>query len=393
MRAVRRIAACAVWAALSMLCLGLSLFHAQKVCLMEKVELGSLEPEGVFPETARGIQKDLKEEQDAQGVCFFREQKKQWLKNEDLNRMAQGTLTVLCGSSSLLFPESLALAEDDTEGCLLGEEISYELFGIKNAEGRKVTHGDRELVVRGILKEASGGFAVQSEAEARSETDRPFLGLAVYKTEGQGGLSELASQYGLPDQPIAIGLYVTAAKLGACALGAIILICLLTQAGGAIRMGQRRPAFLLAMIVFVLALAVAAVYLTPVSFSIEKEGLPNQWSDFSWYTRRCVQIQGEWLELIQIEKGNVLLYPLLHCVKGAGFGAAAAVFFVFLRRRLGTVDAGRMAFHGSLLLMLAGCGAALFLAWKGVYTEGFSRSCLFYLLWIWGDYALQVVMR
>ncbi len=57
------------------------------------------------------------------------------------------------GSSELLIPYGKILREDDLQGCLLGRETAEKLFGSRNVAGLTVCYGDRELTVRGVIKE------------------------------------------------------------------------------------------------------------------------------------------------------------------------------------------------------------------------------------------------
>ena len=388
----KRKVCCFLWMAVSMLCLGLSLFYAQKACLLEQIQLGSLKPAGISAEEAERIQRSLKEGQDSPSVCFWLEMEKQWMENEGLHRIAKGTATVLCGSSDLLFPESAALHQGDLEGCLLGETLAYELFGNKNAAGMELLYGNRSLVVRDVLKEAPEGIAFQADKQTFSEAGLTFLSVAVLggkNRKAAAAFSDLSNQYGLPDQPIAGGFYVVLAKAGASALSLYVLCCLVARAARDAWSIRRRPAPLLTLIGLGLFLLLLTTDISPYSIRIGKESLPSQWSDFSWYSRRYEQLCQEGIELIKTEKGNVLFPMLVHSGKAVFFGMVSAFSFMFFQKRAEREGTIRQTVNISILTVILGCAAALFLGWRNLYSDNFSKSCTIFLLYIWGDYALR----
>lgn len=69
----------------------------------------------------------------------------------DLGRRIQTEVLVLDGSSELVLPLAPVLSAGDTDGCLLGEETAWELFGSTQVTGEKIVIGNEPRVVRGVV--------------------------------------------------------------------------------------------------------------------------------------------------------------------------------------------------------------------------------------------------
>lgn len=83
------------------------------------------------------------------------------------------------GSSELLVPYGKVLHEADREGCLIGEKTAERLFGNRNAEGLTLRYRDRELTVRGVVKEPADLLMLEAGEE---ET---FNRITVLRQDGQ----------------------------------------------------------------------------------------------------------------------------------------------------------------------------------------------------------------
>lgn len=95
-----------------------------------------------------------------------------------LGRRIQTDVLVLDGSSELVFPLAPVLAAGDTDGCLLGEETAWELFGSTQVTGEKVLIGNEPRVVRGVVGFPQHGVMLGGNVKGitgtETSTDKEF---------------------------------------------------------------------------------------------------------------------------------------------------------------------------------------------------------------------------
>lgn len=121
---------------------------------------------------------ELKKEYPAD-VTVWRELKNEPVSNAGGFHSTVTDVILINGSSELLVPYGRMLHEEDREGCLIGEKTAERLFGNRNAKGLALRYKDRELTVRGILKEPADLLVLEAGEE---ET---FNRITVLRQEGQ----------------------------------------------------------------------------------------------------------------------------------------------------------------------------------------------------------------
>lgn len=83
----------------------------------------------------------------------------QTVTDPDLGRSITADVLACCGTPELIFAQA-GLAEDDEEGCLIGEEIAWELFGSTRVAGEEICIGDSVRTIRAIMREPKRGVVV-----------------------------------------------------------------------------------------------------------------------------------------------------------------------------------------------------------------------------------------
>jgi hypothetical protein len=88
----------------------------------------------------------------AMPLAFYLERDAQMLGNPDFNRSVSGKVYEVSGDSALLFPDDQFLAQDDVEGCLISNELAFQLFGDTNPKGAMLSYGEATYTIRGIIR-------------------------------------------------------------------------------------------------------------------------------------------------------------------------------------------------------------------------------------------------
>lgn len=391
MKGGKRAAAGFLGIAASLLFLGASMFCKNQVCTMENLRFVSLKETTLSPDLAGEIQESLKEE-DLPAVCFWAETGEDWIQNEELHRMVRGSVSVLSGSSELLYPESACLLESDLEGCLIGEDLAYELFGSGKAAGKQLDFQGRRLTARGVLRENPRGLALQADAERTPELK--FAGLAV-RDSGNGDadavLSDLENQYGISGRKIATGFYTGAAKIGAFLLHLTIGILLALTGGRKVWRYRRRPAAALAFLVCCLGLLLLLAGSSPASFSIGKDLLPGQWSDFGWFAAKWEELSDQWTHLVRLEKSDTLYRMLKYSGGAVAFGLLSALSLVLCRGRVELERGTRL--RNTMGILVLSWAVSFLLIWRGMEVKQFLRAGSALLLYVWGRDLLKGLGR
>ncbi|MCI8565189.1 MAG: ABC transporter permease [Lachnospiraceae bacterium] len=147
----------------------------------------------VSAEKIRAMREDWEAENEEEPfpAVFWQEQKGVRIRNEAWNRDVSVTELLVCGSSGLLFPGQAFLAAEDTAGCLIDRETSWQLFGDASAVGSMVEFEGETYQVCGVLQESAPVFV------HTAQEDGAFSCLALREGKGQNLWDRLQSKSGL----------------------------------------------------------------------------------------------------------------------------------------------------------------------------------------------------
>lgn len=79
----------------------------------------------------------------------------------DLGSKVQTNALVLDGSSELVLPLVPVLPAGDTNGCLLGEQTAWELFGSTQVKGDTILIGNQTRIIRGVVSLPQSGVVIE----------------------------------------------------------------------------------------------------------------------------------------------------------------------------------------------------------------------------------------
>lgn len=285
--------------------------------------------------------------------CIWGQKDQQMLTNEDLFRSTQADIILLCGSPELLFEDCRIPAEKDSQGCLIDEGTSWELFGSTNVEGQEISYQGKSYTVRKVIPGEEKIFALQicglverkaakdglpSEGEASkdmrpdgAEEDVVLNRITMQKPEekSQQDMALMWGRYGLSvtilDMELLGGIGGFCVLLLPAASCIYFLVYLFRQCRQ-----QKHPVFRAVAAVLGLILAVSFFVILKSRINIPDDYIPTKWSDFSFWTelwkgrqeavRQLVQIPKTALDTVWMEAfGRTLFYGLLAQISAAGF--------------------------------------------------------------------------
>ena len=84
----------------------------------------------------KSIRKEEEKKENPLIFTAWKQENKQNIENEELNRSIEVTSILVNGDSSLIVNGTI-LFEDDKEGCLIDKDTAYKLFGDTNIIGKK----------------------------------------------------------------------------------------------------------------------------------------------------------------------------------------------------------------------------------------------------------------
>ncbi len=180
----------------------------------------------------------------------------------DLGRMVQTDALVLDGSSELVLPLAPVLPQGDTDGCLIGEETAWELFGSTQVTGDGICIGNETRVILGVVDLPQSGVVLSGGVKDLTETKTGEDGGYYDRITVDGGKAEDAEMFLVQN-----GLDGKILRLD---------------------------------------------YLRSLRWLIEL--IPGKWSDFPGWKDNFTQKKEDFGLLLQINKNSIELYCMHQCV-------------------------------------------------------------------------------
>lgn len=245
---------------------------------------------------------------------------KQEIGSEPLQRQVQVSALALCGSSGLLFPEAAALEYEDTDRCLLGRETAARLFGDDQVEGLRVSFGEREYEVAGVLQDIKELFVYELDAGEKQPLQR-----LTADCDGSGSKAAVRNQVeGLyaPEALLDFDLLYFLGQLAAL----IIPVCFLWTVWSRVRRSELKKSVRL---VLLWGMPLLFLFLSVNWLKVPVDFIPVKWSDFDFF-------RGLWQEKqagLQRFFTTALTPPDLHWIRpllrAALLETGAAVCFAY----------------------------------------------------------------
>lgn len=120
----------------------------------------------ISSQKVREIRESLEQEQKKVDFTAWREVQAQTIFAPAEYKTAIVTVCHLNGSSEYVIPYGKSLKEGDEDGCLIGAETAYRLFGSTDVEGLTVTYQNKDYRIRGVIGEPSQILIVEEQEES-----------------------------------------------------------------------------------------------------------------------------------------------------------------------------------------------------------------------------------
>lgn len=342
-----------LWMAFT-LCLGYGLVQADYTAKLHRGTVVALDG-GADWETGERMSSMENEEDAPVDFALWREAPGEILAEDGGYSRLPASVTECFGNTELACQDGSApeLLFGDEGGCLLSADLARQLFGSENVVGQTLFCGNRQRVIRGILRRGRGRIVVQAGEDFAGTMDR----LTIGDTGSQA--DDFLLRHGLSGKKLSLEYAALAAKLAAWGL---LLFVGLYPLYGVRGLSRGCPAVLRAraedgcfapesqkkeppavmdeerivpyprvriLIRRLGILAAAFLYLYVLIFAMDWGGsfsvhelLPTKWSDFAFWSRKGQEIAASVGFLFGCEKTEREQAVL--------WAAAVGIFFLFL---------------------------------------------------------------
>lgn len=330
------------------------LTNAQKIQALEDVVELRYDTEKLSIKHMRDLQKGESEssEKIVKNFIAWEQRPKQELRNKELSKSVTGEVVKVYGNLSILFPieklQGQTLSEGDREGTIISESIAYSLWGSTDVIGQSLLVGDKNYVVRGILKEESHTIITPVDME---DQETKFSGLRVQlidKENVEDAVSTLKLKYNLPEG-VLNNLSLTSILLS----GLVLLPGYLLGFYGLIRLYtfiyKTHRYWVSAIVLSIIALGLTWITVEMMQFItyIPAYIIPNKWSDFTFWSKlldRLIENRSQ-LQALPALIGDRWYNEVKVMIVG-GFSIACIGMIAF--SKLAKVEEGKTLFYSTL---------------------------------------------
>lgn len=241
-------------------------------CSIENVQSEEKEQWGISSKEAIANLEKEEEKEAPTALVFWREKENQTVTNQEFSRSGTFPVIEICGNSALLFPNEFPLTREDIQGCLIGENTAWKLFGDTNVIGKALVYQEKIYYVQGVLREKDI-FVCEVSKNSDILLDRlTFYGDSYMEKEKIK--EQLANEYNLSlkEAPAYWKYIFIRAALFALPLGALAVSLFLFR--------KKKILFKCFLCIFIILFMIGVVFV----FDITPEKLPNRMSDFDYWT-------------------------------------------------------------------------------------------------------------
>lgn len=283
------------------------------------------------------------------GFCIWGEKKQVTLTNGNLSRSAETDVILFYGDIELLFEGCRVPARDDAKGCLVDEQMAWELFGDSQITGkeiscegipyiiRRVIPGEKKIAVfsaGGMIDQASGvqgGLNPGKRQEEQTQENHSCLSrITVLKPEGismNDLKSALSSQYGVTAELLDLQLLRGVGGFFVLLVPVIVCVFVLWYFYWRYKK-QQEWVWKAVMAAAGLILLLLSLFLIKQWVQIPYDYIPEKWSDFTFWTELWKEKADGMECLIKIQKSILDLEWMNSLFKSIILGVLAGVFFV-----------------------------------------------------------------
>ncbi len=275
------------------------------------------------------VKEILEQEQEADepiDACFYWDGGIVTVKEPDYGRQTQVNAAGILGNAALYDWRLNNFSTEDREGCVLDEVSALELFGSREAEGRKLVFRDREYQVQRVIPWKQRILLFRPDDSSYVYT-RVFV-----KFQNRGNRQKTAEQFlmshGLSGSVVEERVLQGVALAALCLLPAAWVITLLIWAVRERKrcVGQRAEHWLWTGVCVFFCTVVFVVIWKFVR--IPADWLPSKWSDFQFWPDK-LQSETENLRLyLMMPKTVIQTENTIACFRTTVFSLAAFVIYI-----------------------------------------------------------------
>lgn len=277
--------------------------------------------------------KDEQEEDEARAMpeyCIWGQKEGVILTNNSLSRSVLADAVLFCGNPELLFGGYRLPGRKDSQGCLVDEELAWELFGGLEVVGEEVSYEGESYTIRKVIAGKDRVFAFQ--VGGQPEEDKIMNRITMQRPEGKS-LRDLEliwdSQEGM--SVTVLDLELLRGISGLCVLLLPVTSCIyfLWRLFGQYR-EQKKPVWKMAVAALAMLSSVSFFILLKKRVDIPDDYIPTRWSDFSFWAdlwnrkREAVKL------LMQMVKTDLDYGWMEDFMEALGFGLLAETIALLL---------------------------------------------------------------
>lgn len=232
------------------------------------------------------------------------------------------------GPAALICQEGNQLDADDTEGCLIGEEIAVKLFGSSQVIGEQLTVDKRELIIRGTLRTIPKAIISSCPQEKTDVLNRMNLRRPA-DADSNWSPDNFLLRTGINACRLDITLAVDAQRLLTGIIPLLLLIHALIFFHRRFKASRGKP--LDQLLLFLLAAAALGIYLRFFYFLPDtlKTYAPGQWSDLE-YLSAFIKSKNEAVTVLTTLPKTQADLPLFTTLRSAFFYTLCALIAYFI---------------------------------------------------------------
>lgn len=333
-----------------LICFSLSVFYSSKSTTAKNIQM--LSTENNILDGSAAIDMQTTEETTDNPIHFtaWGEVKDGMVEEGDLNKSAKVNALLIKGDSNLVYENSQNLTSDDVDGCLLSENVVYQLYGDNNVTGKTIEYNGRSLIIREVIKDTSDLIIMQ----ALSSTEQVMNYVSIEVGSGDDAdvvVQEFNNRYTGFDNLINIQSYGMWASVISGILPIIMLFTILIPFIKFLLSYRQQPVRFFLYTALTLVYAGIFLWIMNFEFNFPTNMIPSKWSDFSFWSSLYQKKTDEIELLLRIEKNTVqmtIVQPFLQTTKYSVF---AVILYVIAAKKLKIDRIEEMLFYSIICLV------------------------------------------
>lgn len=114
------------------------------------------------------------------------------IKNEQLARSATPYILKMNGTTSVAFPDTFLLTQEDADACLIDYNTAIALFGSTNVVGKEVAYNEHSYYIYGLVESKQPVFVCLDEMNKNDESY--YYQVAIVHADSQEAMEEITKQ-------------------------------------------------------------------------------------------------------------------------------------------------------------------------------------------------------